>query len=192
MNKEVPLTTFIKKPNSKKSDETKTEKRVNKVTDLTDKEQLKTWLWDAANILRNRVDYMPYILTLLFYKRLSDVYEDEYWEVYERIFNQMKDKLGEEKAKKIAEIEAKKKSWHKYQIPEDCLWEKVKNTPVNIGEKLNEVLMKIEEHNESLRGLLTRVDFNKKDVLPDQKLRQLIDHFDKYRIGKNVSPRHSW
>ncbi|KUH33347.1 hypothetical protein APY94_06315 [Thermococcus celericrescens] len=188
MDKEVPLTTFIKKSNSKKSDETKMEKRINKVADLIDKEQLKTWLWDAANILRNRVDYMPYILTLLFYKRLSDVYEDEYKEVYERVFNQMKEKLGDEKAKKIAEIEAKKKSWHKYQIPEDCLWERVKNTPVNIGEKLNEVLMKIEEHNESLRGLLTRVDFNRKDVLPDQKLKQLIDHFDRYRIGKNVSP----
>jgi len=30
------------------------------------KSELESWLWGAANILRDRVEYMPYILTLLF------------------------------------------------------------------------------------------------------------------------------
>ena len=44
-------------------------------------DQLKSFLWDAANILRGKIDssdYKHYILGLLFYKRLSDNFKEDY------------------------------------------------------------------------------------------------------------------
>lgn len=41
---------------------------------------LENWLWDAACYIRGPIDapkFKEYILPLLFYKRLCDVYEDE-------------------------------------------------------------------------------------------------------------------
>ena len=41
---------------------------------------LESWLWDAAGRIRGAIDapkYKAYILPLLFYKRLSDVYADD-------------------------------------------------------------------------------------------------------------------
>jgi len=50
---------------------------------MTDKltfQELKTFLWDAANLLRGKIDsgdFKHYILGLLFFKRLSDVFNEE-------------------------------------------------------------------------------------------------------------------
>ena len=47
------------------------------------KRQLEDLLWGAAEFLRGQIDasdYKQYIFPLLFYKRLSDVYLDEYTE----------------------------------------------------------------------------------------------------------------
>src|SRR5712692_5873812 len=41
---------------------------------------LETWLWDAACAIRGSTDapkYKDFILPLIFYKRLSDVFDDE-------------------------------------------------------------------------------------------------------------------
>src|SRR6266446_5856579 len=43
--------------------------------------ELETWLWDAACVIRGATDapkYKDFILPLIFYKRLSDVFEDEF------------------------------------------------------------------------------------------------------------------
>ena len=43
-------------------------------------EDLESYLWTSAVILRNHVDagsYKQYIFPLLFFKRLSDVYDEE-------------------------------------------------------------------------------------------------------------------
>lgn len=45
--------------------------------------QLETHLWRAADILRGSInsgDYKHYIFGILFFKRLSDVWEEEYEE----------------------------------------------------------------------------------------------------------------
>jgi type I restriction-modification system DNA methylase subunit len=44
-------------------------------------QQLESHLWGAANILRGKIDssdYKHYIFGLLFYKRICDVWEEEY------------------------------------------------------------------------------------------------------------------
>jgi len=57
----------------------------NNVT-LTDRE-LQSHLWEAANILRgsavDRTDWKGYILPLLFFKRICDVWDEDYREAYE-------------------------------------------------------------------------------------------------------------
>ena len=43
--------------------------------------QLESHLWEAANILRGPVDaadFKTYVFPLLFFKRISDVYDEEY------------------------------------------------------------------------------------------------------------------
>ena len=52
------------------------------------KQQLKTYLWESANILRGKIDsgdFKHYILGLLFYKRLSDVFDEEYEKLKESV-----------------------------------------------------------------------------------------------------------
>ncbi len=42
---------------------------------------LETWLWDAACVIRGATDapkFKDFILPLVFYKRLSDVFDDEF------------------------------------------------------------------------------------------------------------------
>lgn len=56
-----------------------------------DNATLGNWLWQAACSIRGPVDapkYKDYILPLLFFKRLSDVYEDE----VERLAREMGDR----------------------------------------------------------------------------------------------------
>ena len=42
---------------------------------------LETWLWDAACVIRGATDapkFKDFILPLIFYKRLSDVFDDKF------------------------------------------------------------------------------------------------------------------
>ena len=50
------------------------------------KQQLQSYLWESANILRGKIDsgdFKHYILGLLFFKRLSDVFYEEYQKLKE-------------------------------------------------------------------------------------------------------------
>ncbi|MFC2130611.1 N-6 DNA methylase [Bacteroidota bacterium] len=141
-------------------------------------QELKSFLWDAANILRGRIDsgeFKHYIFGLLFFKRLSDVFEEEY--------SKMVDKVG----KKLARDE------HLYgeifYIPNGCSWDDILNTSTNIGEKINDVFVQITRANvPRLDGILDKIDFNDKDRLPDEAVHNLVNHFNMYKLGsKNVT-----
>jgi type I restriction enzyme M protein len=134
-------------------------------------------LWKAADILRGAVRperYGSYMLPLLFFKRLSDVWIDEYEE-------------GLEKYK--SPEAAKQKFVHRFVIPEGCLWDDVRKEGRNLGERLNNVLEKIVKSNPELEGVLNRTDFNRQEeILPD-RLIKLFEHFSQYKLGKRyVAP----
>lgn len=132
--------------------------------------QLESHLWRAADILRGRIDagdYKHYIFGLLFFKRLSDVWQEE----YEREFAVFKDE----------EIAASDDS-HRFQIPDGAFWHQVKKHTTNIGEHLNNAFHKIEDANPRLLGVFQDVDFNNKQRFPDETLMLLIQHFDRYRL----------
>jgi type I restriction enzyme M protein len=139
--------------------------------------ELEGWLWGAADILRGAVKpekYGSYMLPLLFYKRLSDVYLEEFEEA-----------VAKYKDEKVAG----EKLFHRFDIPGDYLWGEIRKVSTNLGEKLNNVLDRIAKLNPILDGVINRVDFNKKEEIPEDRLIRLVEHFSKYRLGnRDVEP----
>ena len=94
-------------------------------------QQLEQFLWKSADILRGKIDssdYKKYIFGLLFYKRISDVWDEEYKKVL--------DEYGD---KTLAEADYN----HRFQVPKDCKWSAISEISENIGQKLNDIFDKI-------------------------------------------------
>lgn len=135
-------------------------------------ESLKSHLWKSADILRGHIDaadYKNYIFGLLFLKRISDVYEEE----AEKIMQKTGDK-------KLAYEDP---DYHDFSVPKKARWDHLKSLTHDIGSAINKANDALEEENpESLEDVLSAVDFNDKDRLPDHILSQLISHFSKIRL----------
>jgi len=136
------------------------------------KKKLEDLLWGAAEFLRGQIDasdYKQYIFPLLFYKRLSDVYLEEYNEALE-----VND--GDEEY-------AAMPMFHRFNIPQEASWESVRNTTKNIGEAIQNALRMIESNNDRLHGVFGDAQWTNKDRLPDHLLADLIQHFSKIPLG---------
>lgn len=145
------------------------------------KQALGNTLWGMADILRDKVeDYKSYILTLLFFKRLSDNYE---WEIEEgiRLFTKDYSREPNEKQKEKIIREA-----HDFKIPEGCFWRDVRDAEENKkNESLNKAVNGIADANPSLKGVINTVRWN--EPSPDGSggkklspvvLTQLINYLD--------------
>ena len=135
-------------------------------------QQLESMLWGAAEHLRGQIDasdYKQYIFPLLFYKRLSDVYQDEYEEALE--FSD-----GDQEYAELPEQ-------HRFIIPASALWEKLRETSNNIGEFIRKALREIEKQNPRLYGVFGDAQWTNKERLPDHLLASLIEHFSKIPLG---------
>lgn len=133
-------------------------------------QQLESHLWGAANILRGSIDsgdFKHYIFGLLFYRRLCDVWEEE--------FEQKLDQYND------AELAADPDE-HRFHIPEGHFWKDVRKHTTNIGEHLNASFHAIEDANHRLRGVFQDVDFNNKQRFPDAVLERLLQHFEEHRL----------
>lgn len=137
------------------------------------KQQLQSYLWESANILRGKIDsgdFKHYILGLLFFKRLSDVFDEEY--------QKLKESVGEELAneeKMYADV---------FFIPKGSHWSDVLSTSTNIGAKINDAFMEVTRANSpKLDGILDKIDFNDKDKLSDAAVNDLINHFNVQKLG---------
>ena len=130
--------------------------------------ELEQHLWGAANILRGSIDsgeYKSYIFGLLFFKRLSDVWQEEY-----------EQKLSEYSDETLA-TDADE---HRFDLPEGHRWADVRKRTTNIGECLNVAFRAVEDANTKLRGIFQSVDFNNKERFSDATLERLLQHFEKY------------
>ncbi len=135
--------------------------------------ELEQHLWGAANILRGSVDsgeYKSYIFGLLFFKRLSDVWQEEY-----------EQKLAEYGDSELA-ADAEE---HRFDVPKGNSWEDVRKHTTNIGEHLNASFQAIEDANMRLRGIFQSVDFNNKERFNDAMLERLLQHFERYDLSNS-------
>jgi type I restriction enzyme M protein len=134
--------------------------------------QLESFLWKSADILRGKIDssdYKKYIFGLLFYKRMNDVWEEE----YELVIKEYEDKI-------IASADYN----HRFQVPKDCNWTVVTEQAENIGQKLNDVFEKLANANSpKLDKIFDDLDFANKDRFPNETLQRLINHFSQYNFG---------
>lgn len=130
-------------------------------------QELETYLWGAANILRGLVDaadFKQYIFPLVFYKRLCDVWDEE----YERLIVE----YDEETA-----VDA---FLHRFDIPREYHWNEIRNTSRNVGEKLQLAFVNIENANHELRntfGTFGDTQWSNKQKFTDEKIKELIEHF---------------
>ena len=110
---------------------------------ILDNNALCAHLWEAANILRGPVDaadFKTYIFPLLFFKRISDVYDEEYASALEESDGDVE----------FAEFPEN----HRFQIPEECHWKDVRGKSANIGHALQQAMRRIEQANpDTLHGI---------------------------------------
>ena len=150
-------------------------------------DDLKSFLWGAATRLRGQIDaagYKEYIFPLLFFKRISDVY-DEQFEGFVR-------EGGEEYADMQAEELA-------IRIPEGAHWNDVREVTENVGQRLVEAFIAIEQANPGedadgrivggLSGIFGPKDgWTNKAKMPDHIITSLIEDFSRYNLSLASCP----
>lgn len=141
--------------------------------------QLEQYLSKAAWILKGPVDasdFKVYIFPLLFFKRLSDVYDEETATALEESGND----------KEYAALPEN----HRFNIPEGCHWNDVRSTTTNVGQALEQAFRGIEEANqEKLYGIFGDAQWSNKNKLSDRLLTDLVEHFSMHILSnESVDP----
>lgn len=139
--------------------------------------ELESHLWGAANILRGPVDaadFKTYVFPLLFFKRLSDVHDEEYQAALAAAG-------GDEEFAQFSQN-------YRFQVPADCHWRDVRAVTMNVGQALQTAMRGIEKANpETLYGIFGDAQWTNKDRLPDALLRDLIEHFSRINLGNTAA-----
>lgn len=150
-------------------------------------DEMKQFLWGAATRLRGQIDaagYKEYIFPLLFFKRISDVYDEQYAEfVCEG---------GEEYAGMQAQELV-------IRIPDGAHWNDVRSVTENVGQRLVEAFIAIEQANPGvevdgrvvggLEGIFGPKDgWTNKAKMPDHIITSLIEDFSRYDLSLASCP----
>lgn len=148
--------------------------------------ELENYLDTAANILRGNADHSEfrgYVFALLFYKRINDCFEED--------VRKNASKLASAGIKaEQAEYLALNKELHNFTVPKEAAWDKVARTAKDkLGQALNDAMLAIEHANahrqNNFDGILTgKIDFNKQNELPRDKLVNLINHFSEKKFDR--------
>src|SRR6202007_955665 len=135
-------------------------------------QQLEKYLWGAATYLRGHIDagdYKQFIFPLLFFKRISDVWHEEYEMA-------LKESKGDLDYASFAEN-------HRFQVPKGAHWNNVREVTKNVGAALQKAMRDIEKANpEQLFGIFGDANWTNKDRLSDETLINLIEHFSQHKL----------
>src|SRR5680860_1666434 len=136
-------------------------------------QELKSHLWNCAEILRgsavDRTDWKAYILPLLFFKRISDVWDEETAEAAEL--------FGDVDPVDFPEV-------HRFALPEGCHWRDVRETPANIGAALSHAMREIERANpDTLYRVFGAADWGNREMLTDEILKDLVEGLSGVSLG---------
>jgi len=142
------------------------------MTSRISQQQLESYLWGAATLLRGTIDagdYKQFIFPLLFYKRLCDVFDEE-------------TRVALAESGGDAEFAAYPEN-HRFQIPAEAHWREVRQVAKDVGRALQNALRAIETTNpDKLYGIFGDAQWTNKDRLPDAMLRDLIEHFSSLNL----------
>jgi type I restriction system adenine methylase HsdM len=145
-------------------------------TDRTTVAELEQYLARAADLLRGSIDqadFKAYIFPLMFFKRISDVYAEEFAAA-------LAESDGDHEFAAFAEN-------HRFAIPEGVLWTDVRARTENVGSALRTAFREIEKANpETLYGIFGSASWTNKDKLPDRKLCDLIEHFSTKTLSNDA------
>ena len=152
---------------------------------------LETWLLDAANTIRGASDapkFKDFILPLIFYKRLSDVFDDEF-------ARQIEEFGDEESARAIVEADHEdaltsgRNPIVRFYIPQEYHWKALRNHPADgqLGEFVTDAMREVARLNPPLQGVLDVKDFNESQsgqrTLDEERLEALIEVLSRHRLG---------
>lgn len=150
-------------------------------------QQLESYLWGAAVLLRGQIDasgYKEYIFPLMFFKRVSDVYDEQYNRYLE-------ESNGDEDYARSQEYDI--------VVPEGAHWNDVRKVTENVGQALVDAFRQIEEANPPkeingrMVGGLTGIFGDKsgwtnKNKMPDRIILSLIEHFSTQTLSLENCP----
>jgi type I restriction enzyme M protein len=135
-------------------------------------QELEAYLWGAAKLLRGLIDagdYKQYVFPLLFFKRLSDVWDEEYRTALEETRD---------------ETYARATADDRFTIPDGSHWSDVRGASRDVGRVLLSAFRAIEAANPArLSGVFGNASWTDKAQLPDETLKNLIEHFSRHTLS---------
>lgn len=140
------------------------------------REELDSYLFKCADIIRDTVDrndYKDYILPLVFYKSISDTYEDNKQELIEE--------YGDEEI-------AADPSFHDIVVPEEYTWDELRKQNERIDQFIDDAFDEIEKANEPRLDGVFRTSFRDPDALGDTRLLKLVEHISTHNLSSHRIP----
>ena len=139
-------------------------------------QDLKSRLWECAEILRgsavDRTDWKAYILPLLFFKRISDVWDEETADAA-KLF-------GDADPVAFPEV-------HRFNVSAGCHWRDVRETPANVGAALSHAMREIERSNaDTLYRVFGAADWGNREMLTDEILKDLMEGLSGVSLGNTT------
>jgi type I restriction enzyme M protein len=144
---------------------------MNKKNNELTLDDLERHLWEAAHIITGPIDasdYKTYIFPILFFKRVCDVYDEEFDEALAFYSDEEMASAPEQ---------------HRIEVPKGCHWKDIIAATRDVGKVLKAAFLCIEKSNDRLYGIFGDAQWTNKERLPDHLLLQLLNHFNKVNLG---------
>lgn len=172
---------MAKKRNNSDSSDLFSVQKTDQEIKIENVQDLYNYLFEACNILRGPVsqdNFKDYITPILYFKRISDVYDEETQSALE-------ESNGDKEYAALPEQ-------HRFDIPDGCHWKDVRERTENLGAAIVGAMRGIELANpDTLYGVLSMFSSQKwtnKQNLTDGKIRDLIEHLSTRRLGNKDYP----